>query len=151
MCFCLVFQCVVLLISSPALTVSASGNTRSATTTWTAPTTLTRSAAVSLNVHKPKSSVFPFVPLRVLTFFFCGFRPDRRASSTSQHHHWHHRRRRHGAVCSGGGVLRVSARPLSSDERRRRNGHQRLRGPRAVLCAARIRAAPELAIQLAAR
>lgn len=84
-------------------------------------------------------------------FFFCGFRSDRGAASSVQQHHRLHRGRGHGAVRGGRRVFRVSARPLSPDEGRRRDGHQRLRGPRAVVCAAGIRAAPQLAVQLAAR
>lgn len=41
-------QCAAPPTSSPAPTASASANTRSATTTWTAPTTRTRLAAVSI-------------------------------------------------------------------------------------------------------
>lgn len=148
-----VSQCAVLRISSPALTVSASGNTRSATTTWTARTTLTRAAAVSLSsdiIHLRTIQLLMNVTETSL-FFFCGFRSDGGAAPSAQQHHRLHCGRGHGVVRGGRCVLCVSARPLSADEGRRRDGHKRLRGSRAVVGAAGIRAASKLAVQLAAR
>lgn len=83
-------------------------------------------------------------------FFFCGFRSDGGAASSVQQHHRLHRGRGNGVVRGGRRVLRVSARALSADEGRRRDGHQRLRGSRAVVGAAGIRATSELVVQLAA-
>ena len=147
-------QCAVLRTSSPAPTVSASENTRSATTTRTARTTLTRAAAVSLSSDIIRLEDDYFInecDRNVSLFFFCGFRSNRRAAPSAQQHHRLHCGRGHGVVRGGCCVLCVSAGPLSADEGRWRDGDQRLCGSRAVVGAAGIRAASELAVQLAAR
>lgn len=131
--------------SSPAPTASASGSTRSATTTRTAATTRTRWTAVSLvpTRLRPGSGGL-FVPT-----LSCTYRPAGAAGADQQHHQLH-RCRGDGAVRGGRHLLRVPARPLPPHEGRRRDGRQRLRGPRPGLGAARIRAAPRVAVQLAA-